>query len=127
MDHARLVARYRKVAERLRRRLGKYVVQLESVEHLAFSAVMGGLLSDQLEVVRTRLAAVRGASDEQRIHRARIEAKRLRYLLEALRPSGQVDPGPAVKHLKRLQDLLGELHDSHVLATEVGERRPAVV
>ncbi|HEX7487514.1 MAG TPA: CHAD domain-containing protein, partial [Anaeromyxobacteraceae bacterium] len=119
--HARLVARYHKAAERLRRRLGRYVVQLESVEHLAFAAVMGGLLSDQLEVVRTRLAAVRGASDEQRIHRARIEAKRLRYLLEALRPSGQVDPRPAVKHLKRLQDLLGELHDSHVLATEIAD------
>ena len=85
---------------------------------------MGGLLSDQVEVVRTRLAAVRGASDEQRIHRARIEAKRLRYLLETLHQSGQVDPRPALKHLKRLQDLLGELHDSHVLGPSSRMRWP---
>lgn len=118
-DHARLVARYRKDSERLRRRLRTYHVRIDGAERVPFSAVMGGLLSHQLEVVRTRLAAVRGASDEQRIHRTRIEAKRLRYLLEALRQSGQVDPRPAVKHMKRLQDLLGELHDSHVLASEL--------
>ena len=117
--HARLVGRYHKTSERLRKRLRTYLVRLDAAERVPFSAVMGGLLSHQLEVVRSRLAAVRGASDEQRIHRARIEAKRLRYLLEALRQSGQVDPRPAVKHMKRLQDLLGELHDSHVLATEL--------
>lgn len=118
-DHARLVARYRKHSQRLRRRLRTYRVRLDGTQRLPFSAVMGGLLSHQLEVVRTRLAAVRGASDEQRIHRTRIEAKRLRYLLEALRRSGLVDPRPALKHMKRLQDLLGELHDSHVLAAEL--------
>src|SRR6266568_234123 len=117
--HARLVARYRKASERLRRRLRTYLVRLDGIERVPFSAVMVGLLSDQLEVVRTRLAAVRGASDEQRIHRARIEAKRLRYLLETLRQIGRVDPRPVLKHLKRLQDLLGELHDSHVLTTEL--------
>ena len=117
--HARLVARYRKHSKRLRRRLRTYQVLLDGAERVPFSAVMGGLLSQQLEVVRTRLSEVRGAADEQRIHRTRIEAKRLRYLLEVLRQSGQVDPRPAVKRLKRLQDLLGELHDSHVLATEL--------
>jgi CHAD domain-containing protein len=117
--HARLIARYRKASERLGRRLRTYLVRLDAAERVPFSAVMGGLLSHHLEVVRTRLASVRNASDEQRIHGARIEAKRLRYLLEALRQSGQVDPRSALKHMKRLQDVLGELHDSHLLATEL--------
>ena len=105
--HARLVARYRKASERLRKRLCTYLVRLDGIAPVPFSAVMGGLLSDQVEIVRTRLAAVRGASDEQRIHRARIEAKRLRYLLETLRQSGQVDPRRALKRLKRLQESPG--------------------
>jgi len=64
--------------------------------------------------LETRLAAIRGADDEEDAHEARISAKRLRYLLEPLRrespPVKQL-----VEHLKALQDLLGDLHDAHVL------------
>lgn len=117
--HATLVARYRKVSLRLRPRLERYEVRLDGAGRMPFSAVMAGLLAEQLEVTRAQLAAIAGASDQERIHRARIMAKRLRYLLEVLRGSRHVDPGPAVRHLKQLQDLLGELHDNHVLAAEL--------
>jgi len=116
---ARLLARYRDATTRLRPRLSAYEVRLDGDGRVPFSAAVAGLLSAQVGTVRAQLAAVRGAGDEARIHRARIDAKRLRYLLEALRGSEAVDPRPAVKHLKKLQDVLGELHDSHVLAGEI--------
>ena len=66
------------------------------------------------------LAEIGDADDEQEAHQARISAKRVRYLLEPL-----VDEipgaGPLVKRFKALQDLLGELHDAHVLERELAE------
>ena len=61
--------------------------------------------------------------DPRALHDLRIAAKRLRYLLEL------TGPGEAVKPLKRLQDVLGEIHDCdvhlpavRVLARESPER-----
>lgn len=66
------------------------------------------------EVV-TALAAVGGPEDVGGAHAARILVKRLRYLLAPLR-----NDGPACEHavavLRLMQDLLGDLHDRHVLA-----------
>ena len=61
-----------------------------------------------------RLAAVTGPLDVDAGHRARIAAKRLRYLLEPLRKIPEADSTEAMVPLKGLQDLLGELHDAHV-------------
>jgi CHAD domain-containing protein len=63
--------------------------------------------------VRTRevLDLANGAqdpSDVKALHDLRIAAKRLRYLLEL------TGPDEPVKRLKRLQDLLGEIHDCDV-------------
>ncbi len=64
------------------------------------------------------IAGLAAAGDAARAHRARLAAKRLRYLFEPLErelPSA----GPIVKRLKKLQDLLGELNDSHTLEAEL--------
>lgn len=59
------------------------------------------------------LQALRAEFTMVRAHRARIEAKRLRYLLEPAR--GLLDPAKAlVEETKRLQTLLGDLHDAQV-------------
>jgi CHAD domain-containing protein len=64
-------------------------------------------------------------SDVKALHDLRIAAKRLRYLLELTGVGGTDSP---VKQLKRLQDLLGDIHDCDVqlpplraLARETGE------
>jgi CHAD domain-containing protein len=118
--HGSLMARYRRASARLRRRLAGYEVRLDDgAGHVPFSAAAAALLSEQLGVLSARIDAVRGPADAERTDRARIEAKRLRYLLEALRGSEALDPRPAAKHLEKLQDVLGDLHDHHVLATEL--------
>jgi CHAD domain-containing protein len=65
-------------------------------------------------------------ADAKALHDLRIAAKRLRYLLELTGPAEPVKP------LKRLQDVLGEIHDCDVqlpairaLARESPEREAA--
>lgn len=54
-------------------------------------------------------------TDTERLHRLRIEGKKLRYLLEFFRdefPAATIEPGIAT--LKKLQDLLGRFNDLRV-------------
>lgn len=82
-----------------------------------FAVVMRAALLKQARQLDALLPAVHTAEDAE-AHRARIAAKRLRYLLEGL-----VDVVPAasalVERLKALQDGLGELHDVLELESEV--------
>jgi CHAD domain-containing protein len=57
-------------------------------------------------------------------HAARIAAKRVRYLLEITGPCFD-DPGPALKRMRRLQDLLGEIHDCDEMSAQARERAAA--
>ncbi len=107
----------------LRHRLSVYRAEV----HLASGARRPTLADATAEILRRQaaeleahLARIEDADDEQEAHQARIAAKRVRYLLE---PFVDEVPaaGPLVKRLKTLQDLLGELHDAHVLETELRE------
>jgi CHAD domain-containing protein len=79
-------------------------------------------LADNAErIVRTRLDELCGfmpqASDPAEtvaLHDMRIAAKRLRYVLEVTGSCFGDYAGTAVKHVKELQDLLGEIHDCDV-------------
>jgi CHAD domain-containing protein len=83
-----------------------------------FAAITAAILRRQLDDLSEHLGEIEDAEDEKEAHRARISAKRLRYLLEPL--SGELaGAAPLVKRLKELQELLGELHDAHVLAHEL--------
>ena len=86
--------------------------------HPTLGTATAAILHRQLEDLAGHLTQVRSAGDEKEAHRARISAKRLRYLLE---PLAEDLPGapPLVKRLKKLQELLGELHDAHVLEPEL--------
>lgn len=61
------------------------------------------------------LSIIDGPGDAGGAHAARILVKRLRYLLAPLRNDGPACER-AVAVLRLLQDLLGDLHDRHVLA-----------
>jgi CHAD domain-containing protein len=65
-----------------------------------------------------RLAAVQSMQDQAVAHAARIAGKRLRYVIEPIAEG--VEGGPALgKRLRILQDVIGEMHDVHVVAEEV--------
>jgi CHAD domain-containing protein len=74
--------------------------------------------SDELE---RSLAAIENDSDDRRVHRARIKAKRLRYVAEQVAPMVP-ESDALLKSLVQLQDMLGELHDVHVLAADLHPR-----
>jgi CHAD domain-containing protein len=56
------------------------------------------------------------------VHAVRIAAKKLRYALEAAQATGTVHVHGAMALLKRVQDVLGDLHDRHVFLQTVEER-----
>jgi len=120
-DPVRVVERYRLVADKLEPRLGTYERKVEpgGDAGATFGGVLASLVGDQLGALSERMDAIRDPSDQEGVHRARIEGKRLRYLLEPLRGYRRADAGEVIGHLKRLQDVLGDLHDAHVLAGEL--------
>jgi CHAD domain-containing protein len=77
-----------------------------------FAAALVGILRPQTRALRDAVLAVAGPGDAAGIHGARIEAKRLRYVLEPLRGAG-VGAEAAVDLLRQLQDHLGDWHDAH--------------
>jgi CHAD domain-containing protein len=103
---------FRGAERRLRNGLAIYRQALQPDEagpDRPFAAVARGTALAQAQQLDQILAAVR-APDGPEVHRARIAAKRLRYLLE---PLTEEVPATAavVARLRTLQDRLGELHD----------------
>jgi len=127
---ARLPDRFTALREDLERSLGGYRtwVHLSSPDPSpTFAAVLAEKLRGQSARLRDRLAAITTVSDPEPCHAARIEAKRLRYLLEPVAahlPEGK----RAVRSLKELQDVLGEMHDLEILTQtlEAGAERSAL-
>jgi hypothetical protein len=98
-------------------------VKARPVKHLVPAAP----LADNAErIVRTRLGELLSfmplAADPEEVvalHDMRIAAKRLRYVLEVTGPCFGPYAESAVKLVKELQDLLGEIHDCDVQLPEV--------
>ena len=86
-----------------------------------------GALGDNAErIVRVRLGElcsfVPRAGDPaevEALHDMRIAAKRLRYILEITHPCFGPGAAAAIKPIKQLQDVLGEIHDCDVQLPEV--------
>jgi CHAD domain-containing protein len=114
---------FAEIEEKLRARLSVYRTEVHldaAAPRATLAAVTAAILRDQVAELEAHLIRIGDADDEKEAHRARISAKRVRYLLE---PFTEEIPGagPVVKRFKVLQDLLGELHDSHVLELELAE------
>lgn len=70
------------------------------------------------ELVR-HLMKIESIEDRDEAHEARIMGKRLRYLVEPVRPFTP-EATKVVKRCKLLQDVLGDLNDCHVLREDLG-------
>jgi CHAD domain-containing protein len=105
----------------LRRRLSVYQTEVRldrDTPRRTLGAAVAEILAGQAEELRDHLDRIDGPGAEAAAHRARIRAKRLRYLLEPFRDEVPAAAG-LVQQVKSLQDLLGELHDAHVLEHEL--------
>ncbi len=86
-----------------------------------------GPLGDNAErIVRVRLGELYSfmpkaadAAEITALHDMRIAAKRLRYILEITHPCFGPDAAAAVKPVKQLQEVLGDVHDCDVQLPEV--------
>ena len=102
-------------AERLSRQLEQYYVRrsVDRDEELTMHGLTASLLRQHRRRLARALARARASADVAGAHRARIEGKHLRYLLEPLDSDRRV--AHAVRRLKTLQDRLGEHHDAQLL------------
>jgi CHAD domain-containing protein len=110
-----------KVDKDLRARLSVYRAEIHldaKADRPTLAAATAEILHRQVADLEARLGKISDAADETEAHEARIRAKRVRYLLEPL-VEEIPGAGPVVKRFKALQDLLGDLHDAHVLEAEL--------
>lgn len=102
--------------QRLSRQLAHYYVRrsVDDASELAMHALTGRLLREHRRRLAAALRRAHATGDVAEAHRARIEGKHLRYLLEPLDADRRVRH--AVARLRTLQDRLGEHHDAQLLA-----------
>ena len=117
---ARASAEFERLVPHLESALSRYQRAVGARQKGRFGDTAGEAIRRQAGAVAAALAEVSGPDDAGRAHRARIEGKRLRYLLEPLRPYLPAAE-EAVRSMKALQDLLGDLHDVHVLAARMAD------
>lgn len=108
---------------RLARRLRFYQVRMD-VEAppggTRLASAFARLALDHAADLERRLARVRSIDDQEEAHRARIAAKRLRYLVEPVQAELEGAP-ELIRRLKKLQDALGEMHDADVLLARLAQ------
>lgn len=108
---------YDRAVECVESGLGRYVASVLEPEP-PFAPAFAELVRKHTTTFAEAVGRVASIGDRAEAHAARIAAKRLRYLLEALecdRPAVH----PIIGQLKALQDNLGELHDAQIFASEI--------
>ena len=112
---------FRGLADRLEQRLALMKSErnlLDENAHVSFAETLADRMDRQAGDLLADLGQIARMDDAAQLHDARIMSKRLRYLLEPVR--GHVNEAqPIVKRCKRLQEVLGDLNDVHVLMDEI--------
>ncbi len=112
---------FKREAERLEERLAIMRSEqnlLAERPHVSFARTLANLTESHATDLLVQLGQIARMDDANALHESRIMAKRLRYLLEPVRAYIR-DAQHVVKKTKRLQELLGDLNDVHVLMAEI--------
>lgn len=110
----------------LRRRLATVEITIHLTGAVAdghaqtFGDLVATLIRDHAADLRDGVLRVADAEDVETAHETRILGKRFRYLLEPLADLDDAVP-KMVKRCKKLQTVLGDLHDVHVFSRELGD------
>jgi len=105
------------------RALLKTASRPEHVSALRVCDVARTTVAPLLRRVLQRGRAIDADSKPSRLHKLRIDAKRLRYQLEALAPAYGETLAPVQRALKRLQDRLGQHQDAEVARAQLADYR----
>lgn len=120
---AKLRGKFRRTADELEERLAIMRSEhnlLSEQPHVPFALSLANLTEAHATEILVNLGQVMSMDHVEQLHEARVAAKRLRYLLEPIR--AHVDGAQSVvKRSKRLQDVLGDLNDVHVLMREIDQ------
>lgn len=114
--------RFDALEQRLRRRLARMRVEVRldrPSKGETWAMALAERAHEHAAELAEHLAQVHGLGDLEEAHQARIAVKRLRYLLEPVRPHSE-EARAIVRRCKRLQDVLGDLNDSAVLMGHLG-------
>ncbi len=112
---------FRRIAARLEERLAIMRSEqnlLADQTYVSFARTLANLTEAHATDLLVTLGQIASMEDAEKLHQARILGKRLRYLLEPIRAYAQ-GAQSIVKRSKRLQDVLGDLNDVHVLMREI--------
>ncbi|OGQ80376.1 MAG: hypothetical protein A2289_17505 [Deltaproteobacteria bacterium RIFOXYA12_FULL_58_15] len=120
-----LKKRFVRLARDVPAALGTLQVDLCAGNPPALAEVAGQLIVARVERLRRLLGRIGNHEDADAAHRARIAGKQLRYLLEPIAANVSA-VAECAERLKGLQDVLGRLHDNHVLARALGDAHAQV-
>ena len=106
--------------DKLRRRLSSVVEALEASSDEGWRQVLSARLVNRARRLKTAVEQSGHIYAPERLHEVRIAAKKLRYGVELAADGGVRSAAPLVARIKRVQDLLGRLHDMQILQTHIG-------
>jgi CHAD domain-containing protein len=106
--------------DKLRRRLSSVVEALEASSDEGWRQVLSARLVNRARRLKTAVEQAGHIYAPERLHEVRIAAKKLRYGVELAADGGVRSAAPLVARIKRVQDLLGRLHDMQILQTHIG-------
>jgi CHAD domain-containing protein len=89
---------------------------------MPWAATLADRILARTDALDLAVAHAGGVHFPNRVHAVRMAAKKLRYTLEAAEALGTFHVPGALALLKRVQDVLGDLHDRHVFLQKVTDR-----
>lgn len=124
---ARVERRFPRLLRRLQRAFRSYTAEVPhaGLETPTFANAAGVQLDLHSAALLARLTDLDETDDVRDVHVARIEAKRLRYLIEPFLDHAE-HAGENVRRLKKLQDVTGDLHDAEILLNWLDAREEEV-
>ncbi len=111
--------------DKLGRRLASVEEALAAATDEPWRRVLGTRLIERSEKLVVAMNAAGHMYSPDRLHEVRIAAKKLRYGLELASDSGVPRAASHVRTIKRVQDLLGTLHDLQVLQSHIAAAQSA--
>jgi CHAD domain-containing protein len=106
-------------ADKIGRRLGSVGSALETATGEPWRRALGTRLLQRSKRLIAAMDEAGQMYSPERLHSVRIAVKKLRYGLELASDSGVKVATPHVRMMKRVQDVLGKLHDLQVLQTHI--------